>query len=131
MVFQKNHDFGGRKKGMAEYRALLTKKAYEADPSKCLRVILNIIKDAENGDPVCRKIFAQSYMTKAPAEVHVTKTIDNNPFTENESYEAMRSQAIRLFGEEKAIPMIEGMIELSQALKEQDTVSPSEDATDA
>ena len=71
MAFEKGHKYGGKKKGLVEYRASLTRTAYEKNPEKCLKVILNIIQDAENGDPVCRKIFATHYMTKAPDEMYV------------------------------------------------------------
>jgi len=49
-----------RKKGMAEYRSLLTREAYERDPDQCRRVIKNIIDGAEKLEPVCVKVFAQS-----------------------------------------------------------------------
>lgn len=78
---------------MAEYRASLTREAYEKNPSQCLNVVRNIITDAEKGDPVARKIFAQSYMTKAPTEVHISNDSDNtveileqNGFSKEEAF---------------------------------------------
>jgi hypothetical protein len=76
--FKEGNTFGGRKKGMAEYRSILTRAAYDKDPEKCLSVILKIIEDAHNGDPVCRKIFSQTYMTKSPTEIHMTTSSDEN-----------------------------------------------------
>lgn len=83
-----------RKKGMAEYRALLTREAYERDPDQCRRVIKNIIDGAEKLEPVCVKVFAQSYMTKAPSETEININYNNtkeilkeNDFSKEEAYE--------------------------------------------
>lgn len=65
MAYQQEN---AKKKGMREYRSLLTREAYERDPAKCAKAIDNIINGAVNLDPVCVKAFSQSYMTKAPAE---------------------------------------------------------------
>lgn len=82
MAFEKNNKLGGQKKGLSEYRAALTRSAYIKDRDKCLRVITNIIRDAELGDPVCRKIFAAHYMTKAPDEMYIYNDSENNDITE-------------------------------------------------
>lgn len=58
-----------KKKGMADYRASLTRSAYERNPEKCEKVMQSIIDGAVKLDPVCLKIFASSYMTKAPVEL--------------------------------------------------------------
>ena len=58
-----------KKKGMADYRASLTRSAYERNPEKCEKVMQSIIDGAARLDPVCLKIFASSYMTKAPVEL--------------------------------------------------------------
>lgn len=58
-----------KKKGMADYRASLTRSAYERNPEKCEKVMQSIIDGAAKLDPVCLKIFASSYMTKAPIEL--------------------------------------------------------------
>lgn len=58
-----------KKKGMADYRASLTRSAYERNPEKCEKVMQSIIDGAARLDPVCLKIFASSYMTKAPIEL--------------------------------------------------------------
>jgi hypothetical protein len=83
-----------RKKGMAEYRSLLTREAYERDPDQCRRVIKNIIDGAEKLEPVCVKVFAQSYMTKAPSETEININYNNtkeilkeNDFSKEEAYE--------------------------------------------
>lgn len=75
MPFVANHE-PLKKKGMTDYRASLTRESYEQDPAKCLRIVKNILDRAEQGDPTCLKIFAQCYMTKAPAEMQMT--IQNN-----------------------------------------------------
>lgn len=58
-----------KKKGMADYRASLTRNAYERNREKCEKVMQSIIDGAAKLDPVCLKIFASSYMTKAPIEL--------------------------------------------------------------
>lgn len=58
-----------KKKGMADYRASLTRSAYERNREKCEKVMQSIIDGAAKLDPVCLKIFASSYMTKAPVEL--------------------------------------------------------------
>ena len=68
MAFQTGNQYA-KKKGMADYRASLTRKAYERNPTKCLKVAESIIEGASKLDPVCLKIFAASYMTKAPIEL--------------------------------------------------------------
>ena len=54
---------------MADYRASLTRNAYERNREKCEKVMQSIIDGAARLDPVCLKIFASSYMTKAPIEL--------------------------------------------------------------
>jgi hypothetical protein len=91
--FESKNTHGGKKKGMAEYRASLTREAYEHDPDKCRRVIRNIIDGAEKLEPVCVKVFAQSYMTKAPSETEININHNNtkeilkeNEFSKEEAY---------------------------------------------
>ena len=119
MAFEQGHEHsGGKKKGMSDYRASLTREAYENNPSQCLNTVINIINDAEKGDPVARKIFAQSYMTKAPAELHVTNTNINETPPSKEEYEFLKQQMASLYGEDKAISMLEGMMTISKLIKD-------------
>lgn len=94
MAFESKNTHGSKKKGMAEYRSLLTREAYERDPDQCRRVIKNIIDGAEKLEPVCVKVFAQSYMTKAPSETEININYNNtkeilkeNDFSKEEAYE--------------------------------------------
>lgn len=57
--------------GATEYRARLTREAFERNKEDCAKVIDGIIKKALANDPVCLKIFAQSFMTKAPQEIQM------------------------------------------------------------
>lgn len=72
----------GKGKRGSEYRSAITREAYEQNASKCLRIITNIIDKAYEGDPLCLKLFAQTYMTKAPQEMQMTIQSDATPDTE-------------------------------------------------
>lgn len=108
-------------KGMTEYRAALTRAAYERDPEKCLRVVLNIIDKAHDGDAVAMKIFAQSFMTKAPTEMQITHTSEKQLASKEDTERLIGFYESRGYTKAQAADMVLAGIEAMKVFSEEES----------